>query len=421
MAITLSNKYLSLQRWLDVSAFLRWWVQGLLLWLPVSWRQRLTLSSPQLLVLASESQLQLYDKRGAERRELMTYERKQLTPDTRPDRLPKAGDRQVVLGLTPEQVLCTTVTFPLAAENNLHQVVGFEIDRLTPFSSDKVYYDAKIVDRQPDNRILRARLAVVPRTTLTAILAQLQTLGLTPAAVVIEGDTTGLNLLPPGKRRRRLNAIQWWGRALLLLIALTLLVAAALPLWQQRSIVVRLLPLVAAAEQEAQSVLAFRDRLDNAIESSQFLLEKRRQSALMVDVLNELTALLPDNTYIEQLSLRNGQLELRGQSTEATALIGLIEDSRLFAQTTFRSPVVKDNRTGQDRFVISATVTPVPEHAPSAHREQPTEDLPEDLSEESPDEQSEAEPSPEPVPTTESAPSPESGRPMQNSEQADVN
>ncbi|MEZ5590277.1 MAG: hypothetical protein R3F53_06045 [Gammaproteobacteria bacterium] len=111
MAITLSNKYLSLQRWLDVSAFLRWWMQGLLLWLPASWRQRLTLSSPQLLVLASETQLQLYDKRGAERRELMAYERKQLSTSAQPDRLPKVGDRQVVLGLTPEQALCTTVTF----------------------------------------------------------------------------------------------------------------------------------------------------------------------------------------------------------------------------------------------------------------------------------------------------------------------
>ncbi|MEZ5590278.1 MAG: PilN domain-containing protein [Gammaproteobacteria bacterium] len=296
---------------------------------------------------------------------------------------------------------------------------------MTPFSADKVYYDAKIVDRQPDNRILRARLAVVPRTTLTAILTQLQTLGLTPAAVVIEGDTSGLNLLPPGKRRRRLNAVQWWGRALLLLIALTLLVAAALPLWQQRSIVVRLLPLVDAAEQEAQSVLAFRDRLDNAVESSQFLLEKRRQSALMVDVLNELTALLPDNTYLEQLSVRNGQLELRGQSAEATALISLIEDSKLFAQTTFRSPVVKDNRTGQDRFVISATVTPVPEHAPSAQQGISTEDLPEDLSGESPEELSEeqsgAEPPAEPVPMTELAPSPESDILLQDPERDNVN
>ena len=159
----------SLGRWLDVSAFLRWWGQGLLLCLPEAWRQRLTLSRARLVVVADASQLQLYDEHAGKRHKLAAYERNQLTAGNKPDHLPKAGERQIVLELTLEQALCRTVSFPLAAENNLRQVVGFEIDRLTPFNSDKVYYDAKVMERQASNRTLLARLGVVPRTSLTPI------------------------------------------------------------------------------------------------------------------------------------------------------------------------------------------------------------------------------------------------------------
>jgi len=355
----------TLNRWLDFSAFLRWWGQGLLLWLPPAWRQALTFSRARLVVVADATQLHLYDERSGKRRELVSYERKSLAEGIKPINAPKADERRVVLSLAPEHVLCTTVNLPLAAENNLQQVVGFEIDRLTPFKSVQVCYDAKIIERLPTNRTLRARLGIVQRELLMPMLAQAQVLGLTPEAVAIEGDDNGLNLLPEGYRRRRLNAGQWRRRMLLFLMFITGLALAALPLWQQRSIVTQLIPRVDTAEQQAQAVLAFRERLDTAVESSQFLLQKRRQTALMIDLLNELTALLPDHTYLEQFSLRDGQLELRGQSAEATVLIGLLEESELFEQATFRSPVVKDNRTSRDRFVISATVVPGLNHAPA--------------------------------------------------------
>ena len=356
MAIALSNKHWPLAKWLDVGGFLRWWGRGLLLCLPETLRQRLTFTRARVVVLASREDIRIYDERGGHRRELGRLPRNEV--DAGHGRIINPGERQVVLCLAPEQVLSTTVTLPLAAENNLRQAVGFEIDRLTPFSADKVYYDVQLLERQPANRTLRAQLAVVLRSTLTPLLGQLQGLGLAPERVEIEGDQTGLDLLPSSYRRRILRAGQRWRRILLFLIVLTALGIAILPLWQQRSVVVDMIPMVDAAEREAQEVISLRERLDNAAESSLFLLEKRRQTVRLVDILNELTVLLPDNAYLEQFSLRNGQAELRGQSGEATALISVLEESELLADVTFRSPVVKDNRSGLDRFVISARVVP---------------------------------------------------------------
>src|SRR6185295_2369308 len=39
------------------------------------------------------------------------------------------------------------VTLPAATEENLAQVLGFEMDRLTPFKSDEVYFDQRVVSR----------------------------------------------------------------------------------------------------------------------------------------------------------------------------------------------------------------------------------------------------------------------------------
>ncbi len=69
--------------------------------------------------------------------------------------------------------------------------------------------------------------------------------------------------------------------------------------------------------------------------------------------------MLPDNTWVEQLEIRNGQLELRGQSSEATALLSLIEASSMFQGATFRSPITRDRRTDQDRFFLTAQIVPM--------------------------------------------------------------
>lgn len=379
MALALSNRSRNLGRLFDLAGFLRWWGQGLLLWLPASIRQRLSASSARHIIYSTGDTLYFYEERGEKQRELSHMLRSELEAGQLPAGL-KFKEQPIILRLASEQVLCTQVNLPLAAENNLNQVVGFELDRLTPFNADKVFYDARLLQRQVEARTLQARIGVILRASLAPLLTQLQNAGLMPDRVEVEGDDSGLNLLPTSFKRRRLHSGQRQRRVLWALIILTLCAIAIIPLWQQRSIVVALLPKVDAAQREAQRVIELRERLDNAINSSQFLLEKRRQSVRLSDLLYELTLLLPDTVYLEQLSLRNGQVELRGQAAEATALIGLLEESDWFSNVTFRSPVVKDNRTGQDRFVINAPVVPglnpslppVTESATASQAEQPS-------------------------------------------------
>lgn len=337
-------------------AGLRWWGRGLLLWLPVRWRERLGGTPPRLLIEPGREELVISAAERGQTRELVRYPMA-LLDEGLPD-VPRPGHRQVVLQLSGEQALAQLIQLPKAAAGNLRQVVGFELDRLTPFPADKIYYDARIVENSADARTLQVRFAMVLRAVLDPLLTRLRSAGLAPEQVTVTGDDSGCNLLPPEQRPRRTSMAGVLRGLLLTLIVITLGAVAVLPLWQLRAQVIELLPRVDAAQRQAEEVLNLRQQLESTVESSRFLLEQRRTRPLVLDVVNELTVLLPDHTWVEQLEIRNGQLELRGQSREATSLLGLVEESPLFEGATFRSPITRDRRTNQDRFFLTARIIP---------------------------------------------------------------
>ena len=54
---------------------------------------------------------------------------------------------EVILCLPADKVLTRTLTLPLATEENLREVLAFQMDRQTPFTVEQVYYDYGVVAR----------------------------------------------------------------------------------------------------------------------------------------------------------------------------------------------------------------------------------------------------------------------------------
>ena len=73
----------------------------------------------------------------------------------------------------------------------------------------------------------------------------------------------------------------------------------------------------------------------------------------MVIVIDEVTRLLPDNTWLKSFQYANGKLQIQGISSSASALIAILEASQLFNNTRFVSPVTQDRSTGLERFQIA--------------------------------------------------------------------
>ena len=344
--------WIPLQRVGSIGDILRHWKEGLLCCLPDWLRTRLAPSLNPLILEIGEQEAALHRQsdeglRQLERLSLEAQNSAQLL-----DVLLKGRRERLIVRVPLAWVLLKKAVFPSAARENLRQVIGFEMDRLTPFTADQVYYDFRILESGSDAARLPVELAVMPLARIEPWIAMLKGKGVVPAVIDAEGLWSRTNFLPP-EARQRLNKGRLLVNGLLFMIFLLLLAAAlATPLWQKRGIIDELSDQVALARREANALLDVETQLEKSRESLNYVMTRRREAPPVLEALDLVTRLLPDDTWLQQFDLREGTLELRGMSAQATALIKRLEESPGFESVGFRSPVVQAQ--GKERFHLSA-------------------------------------------------------------------
>lgn len=344
-----------------LDAFLDWWLAGLALLLPVSLRRRIRHSPDRLVIDVQNDGYRFWHYRngaiepnadwilpGADEAEkTVTRQRLHTLID---------GDIAVTLAIPREQLLIKPLSLPLSAAGNLQEILGFEMDRQTPFPTDKVYFNWRELEQDKGSDRLRLELYVVLKSVLDPLLAEIRGLGLKPRAVVPAPPETGnaINLLPESQRTQPADQGGRTTRILAYTTLALLLAALYLPLLRQSSTLAEAEAKVTDLRGQAKEVQGLIKERDTLLARRRFLEEKRRARVPVIAVLNDLTTLLPDDTWLNRLMLRNKQLQLYGESSTATALIPLLEKSDNFSNAQFKSSVTKNSATGKDRFQISA-------------------------------------------------------------------
>lgn len=350
------------QRYADsgAHAFLSWWWQELMDCLPEHWRDFLRYESARLLILPRSEVLHIQRLRGEKLEgelELQSqdaeFERSAL------DRLIGQGDERVgsiVVGLSSEQVMRRRLTLPEAAAANLPQVLAFEMDRQTPFKAEQVYFDSRTVRRDSEGRQLHLEIAVAPKPIVEAAIARVKPLDLAPDVVdgCDENGRFGFNLLPAGERTRQSD------RRLRINVILVLGVVALLAVVMWQSLVLReqaasnLLEDVELAKVEALQSAELEKQVRETINAANFLANKREERPASIEVIRELTQLIPDTTWLERISFVNDQVQLQGQSERADKLIGILGNARYLESPTFQGIIQPDGQTRKERFTIMA-------------------------------------------------------------------
>jgi general secretion pathway protein L len=270
------------------------------------------------------------------------------------------GATRVIARLPSAQVVRTEVTLPRAAKTNLRQVLGFEMDRHTPFNADQVYYDFAI--KKHVGQQIVVDLVVVRRVTMDALLDKLVNAGITATAVDIDnGERSGqvpppvvFNLLPvarSGVSRRDESIVYRWSAWILVGLAV---VALTLPLAQRHIARAGLAAELESAREAAADVQQTRDTLRLQLQPMVTFTSLRSRSPRAIAVLDELTRHLPDNTWLSRLELSGQKVSMQGESMDAAALISILEQSELFSETQFASPITRNPSTQRDRFVIES-------------------------------------------------------------------
>lgn len=286
--------------------------------------------------------------------------------------LARAGESRgrARLALSVGEALVRRVTMPAATEENLGSVLGFEMDRLTPFRSDEVYYDHRVIGRDSAAGTVTVLLAVARREVVEARLARAQALGLSVQAVEVrELSPRGgpaLDVLPSSQRGEREKPKERLVRlTLVAAAALLLLTALAVPLLQKRAEVHAIKPVLDQANSQAQATDALLRELERQVADYNFLLTRKHNAYPTLAYLEEVTRLLPDNTWLQQLDLKAAgkgrELLISGETVASSTLIEILEQSRLLQNAAPRGAVTRGMQPGTERFVISAEVRPKPQ------------------------------------------------------------
>lgn len=271
-----------------------------------------------------------------------------------------ASASPVTLRLPAGQVLRPTVELPIAAAENLREVLAFEMDRHTPFSSDEVLFDFRVAGSDADLERLNVEMLVARKRDVDDALAFAGSMGLSPDRIT--GTTVGgsaadvFNLLPRSERPGPSRLIP---RLTAAMAVVTLALAgAALGLSLDRK--QRTLELFDARVSELRATTGETGRMEEKVERllavSNYLLEKKQHQPLMVEILDEVTRQLPDQHWLVGFSFHDGAIQLTGYSDDPSSVLRLLEQSDLFSEARFTSPVTMDPRIGKELFNMVATV-----------------------------------------------------------------
>jgi general secretion pathway protein L len=349
-------------------AFFRWWGGELAQVFPESLRKRMMPPRPTVLLAANleTADLEVWiggddpkhqDTFGKDEDAHILRDRWQELLNSFTD-----GAPEVRLCLPAEEVLQRPVELPLAVESNLDTAVSYQLDQLTPFSTSQVYHDFRLVRRDAQHNRLELDLRLVPLNRIEGIRERLAAIGIRPHAIdTLTSDEEllrceGFNLLPETERppyvyaRARLN---WVLAGTAALILLAVMFQSLHLRGQERD---RLQEEVAQLRLEAEQVIELQNQLEDALVAANFLAERRRRQPVIIQVLDEVSRILPQDMWLNQMQVRGDELQMMGLADASERLIEIVNESPLLDDAEFRGAINVDPNTGQERFNARATI-----------------------------------------------------------------
>ena len=351
-------------------AFFRWWGGELSSLLPASLRGRMISPRPALWLVPSTEDGGFVVWRGGDQPERLDEFRADEDPALLANRWREwllrfdDGQPEIRLCLPADLVLEKPIELPLAVESNLPAAVGYQLDQLTPFTVNQVFHDFQLTQRDSANGRLHLDLRLVLREVLTPLTERLTAIGIRPHAIDTLDASADLprcesfNLLPEAQRppyvfqRARLN----WRLGAAALAVLVLVMFQSIYLREQA--IERLEREAAQLRAEAETVMALQRELEDALVAANFLAERRRRQPIAIQVLDEVSRVLPDDMWLQQVQVRGSELQIMGSADGSQRLIEIINDSPLFDDAEFRGQVRVDPATGQERFTVRSNIIP---------------------------------------------------------------
>lgn len=266
-----------------------------------------------------------------------------------------------VVSIPDKLILRKHLTVPIAAERNLRSVLLFQLDKISPFKPDDVYFDSVIASRDTRLGQLHIELAIVDRQDVERYLAMARRAGVDPqAAVSLSGarkEKIGFRFVENIAPTKVPQLLKYATRGLAVVVLLLAVTVVGLPYYLQQvertAVQARLVETKRLAVQ-ASELKAAAKKLRT---QRQYAAGKKSTTTPPMIVLLELTQRIPDGTWINQLSMKDSSIKFQGFTPSSESLLVVLEKSARFEQVALKAKVTKDAASGLERVQVSLRTT----------------------------------------------------------------
>jgi general secretion pathway protein L len=266
------------------------------------------------------------------------------------------------LVLQPARFLFRPLELPGRAAEFLDGVVRSQIDRLTPWTAADAVFGW-----QGPSKVGSERIAVTVVATARALVAPyLQAIAsLGPQSMTVSTllPDAGAGAVPVKVFEERARGVLDVASVRRMLV-ITLAVAALAAVGASVADIVIASGLDAKQQELARRIVGARAAarasgdapLDAATAAQRAVERRKHESPASVMILETLSQVLPDHTYVTEFRVEGDKLRLVGLTRDAPSLIGLIEQSGRFTRATFFAPTTRSPTDPGERFHIEAQI-----------------------------------------------------------------
>jgi general secretion pathway protein L len=271
----------------------------------------------------------------------------------------------VVLKIPSENVVVRRITVPVQAREFVAGIIRNQIDRLSPWHSDKAVYGFEGDVDAEDSATLDVRVLIASRAAIDATRDQITAIGLSVDRVVASWCNGGaaktvtlwsrfVDVSPEYQACARRN--------IGIGIAATVSLCVALGLWAMIS--------ASLIRGRSEDVAGQIDRLRRQLQAPITLQSaaslppgerewyEKETSPSAIIVIEALSRALPDTAYLTELSLQNTTLRIVGLTSDAPPLIASLEHSGSLTGVHFFAPTTRETDGKHFRFHIEGRVEP---------------------------------------------------------------
>lgn len=327
----------------------QWWKSELLSFMPSSSNSK-TKSAAQYQLTCLEN----------------SYELNTIKNDTsiwRQDNLPQdwqiATSSRVDLKINESQVLFKTIKLPLSTEENIDQVLNYEIDRFTPFNKESIYF--QIINKKTNkaSNVLEIELCIIKRAFIDPIVQLTKRNEAYIGNVFIKRDDHKDVLFNIEKHELHVGEVSKRSKSnafLFYIIVLLTIAVIIIPFVKTHVYMNHLNQEISLLSDQVRKVKDLQAGFSATIQGEEWIMQKAAHLPAVIEILNELTYVISDESYLDGLSLYSEELRIRGKSTSASKLLTALDKSDLVTDVQFAAPVTQSSTEELERFEIQMNI-----------------------------------------------------------------